>query len=97
MLNKKRILIALIGLLLGSSLLTACAGGARVDIDVDPETGQGTIDIIGADGQNQQDSASSRGLGTDNVVVLAVVAALFIAVIALVIALVSRRPTPPSG
>ncbi|MCW5878057.1 MAG: hypothetical protein KIS80_04235 [Anaerolineales bacterium] len=97
MLNKKRLLLALIGLLLGSSLLTACAGGTRVDIDLDPETGQGSIDIIGVDGQNPQDGTSSTGLGTDNVIVLAVVAALFIAVIALVIALVSRRPTPPSG
>lgn len=95
MLSKRLITMALIGLMLGSSLLTACAG-ARVDIDVDPETGQGTIDIIGVDG-GQQDDGSNSGLATDNVIVLAVVAALFIAVIALVIALVSRRPAPPSG
>ncbi|MCW5876042.1 MAG: hypothetical protein KIS85_04080 [Anaerolineales bacterium] len=92
MLSKKLIAIALIGLLLGSSLLAGCAGGARVDVDIDPETGQGTIDIIGVGGEEQQDGGSNRGLGTDFAIVLAIIVALFLAIIALVIALVGRKP-----
>lgn len=95
MLSKKSMAILVLVALLGSALLTACAGGASIDVNVDPETGQGTIDIIGtgANEGGQQSGNTSDGITTNNVIVLAVIVALFLAIIALVIALVSRRPS----
>ncbi|UYN91258.1 MAG: hypothetical protein KIT70_07810 [Anaerolineales bacterium] len=93
MLSKKLIALTLLVAILGGALLTACAGGASIDVNVDPETGQGTIDIIGSDsGGGQQSDGTVGGMSTNNVIILAVVVALFLAIIALVIALVSRKP-----
>lgn len=94
MLSKKLIALTLLVAILGGALLTACAGGASIDVDVDPETGQGTIDIIGTgSGEGGESSGSSGGLGTDNAIMIAVIVALLLAIIALVVALVGRRPS----
>ncbi|MBX3046331.1 MAG: hypothetical protein KF698_04985 [Anaerolineales bacterium] len=93
MLSKKLIALTVLIAILGGALLTACAGGASIDVNVDPETGQGTIDIIGS-GEGGGESGNSGGMTTNNVIILAVVVALFLAIIALVIALVGRRPNP---
>lgn len=95
MLSKKILALTLLVAILGGALLTACAGGASIDVNVDPETGQGTIDIVGSE-QGQQDGggqSSAGGIGTDNAIMIAIIVALFLAIIALVVALVGRRPS----
>lgn len=91
MLSKKWFLVLMLVAVVGSSLLAACAGGT-IDVNVDPETGQGTIDIIGA-GDGSGGQSASGGLGTDNAIMIAIIVALLLAVIALVVALVGRRPS----
>lgn len=91
MLSKKWIAVLILVAILGSTLLAACAGGATIDVNMDPDTGQGTIDIIGAgDGGGEGDQASG-GLGTDNAIMIAVIVALLLGVIALVVAVSGRR------
>lgn len=92
MLSKKIIALTLLVAILGGALLTACAGGASIDVNVDPETGQGTIDIIGSDQGQGGGQSGAGGLGTDNAIMIAVIVALLLAIIALVVALVGRRP-----
>ncbi len=94
MLSKRLLALTLLFAILGGALLTACAGGASIDVNVDPETGQGTIDIVGSE-QDQDGGGQSTagGLGTDNAIMIAVIVALLLAIIALVVALVGRRPT----
>lgn len=93
MLSRKLIAFLLVGALALTPLLAACDGAARIDIDVDPDTGQGTIDIIGGGNQGgggqQDDSSSSNGIGVDNAIVIAAVA-LLLGVIAIVISLNNR-------
>ncbi|HRN51584.1 MAG TPA: hypothetical protein PLC52_08620 [Anaerolineales bacterium] len=93
MLSKKLMLILILTVLLGGTLLSACAGGATIDVNVDPETGQGTIDIIGSGEDGNDGQQTSGGLGTDNAIMIAIIVALLLAVIALVVALVGRRPS----
>lgn len=92
MLSKKLIALTLVFVILGGALLTACAGGASIDVNVDPETGQGTIDVIGT-GEGDGGQSGAGGLGTDNAIMIAIIVALFLAIIALVVALVGRRPS----
>lgn len=93
MLSKKLLALTLLVAILGGALLSACAGGASIDVNVDPETGQGTIDIIGS-GESGSETGTSGAASTNSVIILAVVVALFLAIIALVIALVGRRTNP---
>jgi hypothetical protein len=102
--NKKSKFLAssiLITLLL-SSLLVGCSGRTVIDVNIDPETGEGNIVVDPAaqpedDGGQDTDGAAVDS-GTPNnpqmsqIALFAVIAALFIGVVAIVIA-VQRRPS----
>lgn len=91
MLSKRLVALTLLVAILGGALLTACAGGASIDVNVDPETGQGTIDIVGSEqGQDGGGQSAAGSIGIDNAIMIAVIVALLLAIIALVVALVGR-------
>jgi hypothetical protein len=90
----------LVALLL-TSLLVGCSGRTVIDVNIDPETGEGDIVIDPVappedDGGGDTDGATDSGTPNDpqmsQVALFAVIAALFIGVVAIVIA-VSRRPS----
>jgi hypothetical protein len=97
---KKRLMaLTILGLLLSSLVLGACDGMTRLDIDVDPDTGEGTIDIIGGgDGDDTGDSSgdtsggddSSNEDGVQTAIIFATVVALLLGVLAIVMSLANR-------
>jgi hypothetical protein len=100
--KKSKFLASLIFIaLLLSSLLVGCSGRTVIDVNIDPETGEGNIVVDPAapedDGGQDTDGAAVDS-GTPNnpqmsqIALFAVIAALFIGVVAIVIA-VQRRPS----
>ena len=101
MFRKRLIPLTILGLLLSSLLLSACDGTARVNVDVDPDTGEGTIDIVGGgdtgDGGEDRDEADTSGEtsngdqgGVQNAIIFATVVALLLGVTAIVVSLANR-------
>jgi hypothetical protein len=90
----------LIALLL-TSVLVGCSGRTVIDVNIDPETGEGDI-VIDPVAPPEDDGGGDTGGATDSgtpndpqmsqIALFAVIAALFIGVVAIVIA-VSRRPS----
>lgn len=89
----------MLALFLSSLLLGACDGMARVNVDVDPDTGEGTIDIVGGGETGDESGEEANGTAGDGqvdqgdvqtVVVFATVVALLLGVTAIVISLAKR-------
>lgn len=102
--KKKFLASALLISLLLTSLLVGCTGRTVIDVNIDPETGEGDIVIDPVvqptdDGSGgNTDSGTSSSPEMSQFALFAVILAFFVGVIAIVIA-VSRRPSsqdPPS-
>ena len=106
MIKKRLIFLTVLTLLVSSLLLTACDGMDRINVAVDPDKGEGTIDIAGGgddggdsggdDGGDTQDGSSAGDGDVDEsdvqtAIVFATVVALLLGVTAIVVSL-SNRP-----
>jgi hypothetical protein len=95
---KKRLMaLTILVLLLSSLVLGACDGMTRLDIDVDPDTGEGTIDIIGggdgdgdSGGDTSGDDSDTDEDGVQTAIIFATVVALLLGVLAIVMSLANR-------
>jgi hypothetical protein len=99
--NSKFLIGSVLVALLLTSLLVGCSGRTVIDVNIDPETGEGNIIVDPAappedDGGEDTDGATDSGTPNDpqmsQIALFAVIAALFIGVVAIVIA-VQRRPS----
>lgn len=98
--NKKALTGSLLIALLLTSVLVGCSGRTVIDVNIDPETGEGDIVIDPVappeDDGGDTDGATDNGTPNDpqmsQIALFAVIAALFIGVVAIVIA-VQRRPS----
>ena len=79
--------------LLGVFVLAACNGTAVIDVNVDPETGQGNIVVTGDDDGGEVDvnvDDNSNNAGMSQILLFGIVVALLLGTVAIVVS-TSRR------
>lgn len=89
-------------LVVATLVVAGCSGGAQINVDVDPETGEGSVDIVGGGGEAASSdgepagedggtSAQGNDVSVSDAVVFATVIALFLGVLAIVVSTANRR------
>jgi hypothetical protein len=95
--NKKNgILLFIAVVLLGTMALTACSGSAVIDVNVDPNTGQGNI-VVNSDQPSDGDGELDVDINTDDgnqdmsqILLFGIVIALLLGTVAIVVSTTRR-------